>query len=225
MSWPASADELVAQQHDLAAAAPPVWTPSDGALVGGVWVTFPRGLSGPGAVGDRAWAAAVVMDGRRVLARQVVVGQAAAGYVPGLLALRLGPLCEDVVRRLTATPDVLLVDATGRDHPRRAGFAVHLGFVLDLPTVGVTHRPLVASGAWPSDPLGSGAPLTIGDDVVATWVRTKPGTRPLVVHPGWRTDPAIAVRVVMSCVTGRRTPEPLRRAREAARRVRGSEDL
>jgi deoxyribonuclease V len=30
--------------------------------------------------------------------------------------------------------DALLVDATGRDHPRRAGLALHLGAMLDLPT-------------------------------------------------------------------------------------------
>jgi len=225
MTWPSEVDDLVGVQQDLARATPALWTSSERVVVGGVWVTFPRGLSGPGSAGDRAWAAAVVLDGLHLIARQVVVGQAAGSYVPGLLALRLGPLCEDVVRRLTPTPDVLLVDATGRDHPRRAGFAVHLGSVLDLPTVGVTHRPLVASGAWPADVRGAGAPLTIGDDVVATWLRTKPGTRPLVVHPGWRTDAVTAADVVMGCLAGRRTPEPLRRAREAARRARGSEDL
>jgi hypothetical protein len=55
-----------------------------------------------------------------------------------------GPLLEAAVRALPAQPDVLLVDATGRDHPRRGGLALHLGAALDLPTVGVTHRPPVA---------------------------------------------------------------------------------
>ncbi len=50
---------------------------------------------------------------------------------------------------LEVEPDVLLVNASGRDHPRRAGLALHLGALLDLPTVGVTHRLLVAEGAWP----------------------------------------------------------------------------
>ena len=34
---------------------------------------------------------------------------------------------------LAEPPDVLLLDGTGRDHPRRCGLAVHLGAVLDLP--------------------------------------------------------------------------------------------
>ncbi|MBV8941103.1 MAG: endonuclease V [Solirubrobacterales bacterium] len=43
---------------------------------------------------------------------------------PGTLALREGRLLEAAVRALPAMPDVLLVNATGRDHPRGAGLAV-----------------------------------------------------------------------------------------------------
>src|SRR2546425_8927620 len=39
-------------------------------------------------------------------------------------------------------PDVVLVAGAGKDHPRRAGLALHLGAVLDVPTVGVTDDPL-----------------------------------------------------------------------------------
>jgi deoxyribonuclease V len=83
-----------------------------------------------------------------------VEGEAGAPYEPGLLALRGGPLLEAAVRALKNLPDVLLIDGTGRDHPRRAGIALHLGAVLDLPTVGVTHRALLASGEWPPDESG-----------------------------------------------------------------------
>src|SRR5436305_1869658 len=82
------------------------------------------------------------------------VGPAGAAYEPGLLALRAGRLLEDAVRRLPRSPDVLLVNATGRDHPRRAGLALQLGAVLGVPTVGVTHRPLLAAGEWPADEIG-----------------------------------------------------------------------
>jgi len=59
-----------------------------------------------------------------------------------LLALREGPLLEAAVRALDERPDA----ATGRDHPRRAGLAVQLGTLLELPTIGVSHRPLLATG-------------------------------------------------------------------------------
>jgi deoxyribonuclease V len=136
-----------------------------------------------------------------------------------LLALREGPLLEAAVRALAEPFDVLLVNATGRDHPRRAGLAVHLGAVLELPTVGVTHRPLLATGAWPGDTRGSTAPLELDGELVGHWVRTRAGTRPLAVHAAWRTDPELATRLVLDqCRT--RTPEPLRQARRVARRAR-----
>jgi deoxyribonuclease V len=43
-----------------------------------------------------------------------------------MLALRLGQQLEGVVRRIAPWPDVLLLDATGCDHPRRAGLALHV---------------------------------------------------------------------------------------------------
>jgi deoxyribonuclease V len=123
---------------------------------------------------------------------------------------------------LERAPDVLLVDATGRDHPRRAGLALHLGSVLDLPTVGVTHRPLVAEGSWPRNELGARAPLVLAGSVVGYWLCTRPGTRPLAVHAAWRTDPEVAVEIVLAALAGRRAPEPLRRARRAAREARAA---
>lgn len=222
--WPADADALVAEQRRLADVAAPAWTPAftppgRGLLVGGCWVCFPRGLSGPGGAGDPAWAVAVLMDGDEVVDRVVLTGVAGAAYVPGLLALRIGPILEQAVRALERGPDVLLVDATGRDHPRRAGLAIHLGAELGVPTVGVTHRPLRGEGAWPADRRGATSPLRVGDEVVGCWMRTRPGTRPLVVHPGWRTDLDTAVDVVARTAL-RRTPEPLRRARRLAREAR-----
>jgi len=53
-----------------------------------------------------------------------------------MLALREGLLLEQAMRALPIAPEVLVVNATGRDHPRRAGLALHLGAVLGLPTVG-----------------------------------------------------------------------------------------
>jgi deoxyribonuclease V len=124
------------------------------------------------------------------------------------------------VRALQPLPEVLLVNATGRDHPRRAGLALHLGAVLDLPTVGVTNRVLVAQGDWPDDLRGAAAPLRHGREQVGYWLRTRQGAKPVAVHAAWRTDPDTAVEVVLAGVRRHRTPEPLRRARTAARAAR-----
>ena len=222
--WPREAEELTANQRRLAAMTPDPWRPTATELgVGGCWVCSPRGHTGPGRAGDAAWCAAVVLYGGRLVDRQVTKGVTGAPYVPGMLALRIGRLLDDVVRTLSRAPDVLLVDATGRDHPRRAGLALHLGAELDLPTVGVTHRPLRAEGEWPPDVRGATSPLRLGSEVVACWMRTRRGARPVVVHPGWRTDLETAVDVVLGS-SRRRTPEPLRLARQAARTARSHDE-
>jgi deoxyribonuclease V len=219
--WPEDADALVARQDELAGLTQEAWSPSAGArCVAGCWVCFPRGYSGPGDAGDAAHAAAVVVCEGRPVDLVTRSGAAGAPYTPGLLALRVGSLLADVTRALKWPPDVVLVDGTGRDHPRRAGLALHLGAELGLPTIGVTHRPLVAEGAWPGENRGASSPLRIGDDVVAAWVRTRPGARPLVVHPGWRVGLETAVELVLSSSVGCRTPEPLRLARQLAREAR-----
>jgi deoxyribonuclease V len=161
-----------------------------------------------------------VLCGRALLARGAVVGEARAPYEPGMLARREGPLLEAVVRALEVAPDVLLVDATGLDHPRRAGLALHLGAALGLPSVGVTHRPLLARGEWPDAARGATAPLVLDDELVGRWVRTRAGARPVAVHSAWRTSVDVAVEVVMAATRGHRTPEPLRTARRLAREAR-----
>ncbi len=223
MDWPQTPEDLIEEQRQLAAQTPDLWSPPGPRYsVGACFVCFPRGFEGPGAPGDRAWAAAVVTAEGRVTAQAEITGEAAAAYRPGFLSLREGPLLEAAVRALPVLPEVLLVDATGRDHPRGAGLALHLGARLGLPTIGVTDRPLVAEGAWPPDAPGAASPLRVGERIVACWVRTVSGSRPLVVHAGWRTDPEVAVQVVLAVTKETRTPEPMRLARRAARTARAA---
>ncbi|HYH48041.1 MAG TPA: endonuclease V [Acidimicrobiia bacterium] len=178
---------------------------------------------------------------------QAVVQQAVpSAYAPGLLALREGPVLAAAVSSLRRRPEVLLVDASGADHPRRAGLAVHLGWVLDVPTVGVTKRPLrarpdpapVAAGApadmrvdstapapGSNDPAawvrGRSWPLHLDGTVVAALVCTRTGARPVVAHAGWRTDVETAVATTLAASTeGARAPVPLQEARRVAREAR-----
>ena len=239
--WPSSAAELVALQRELAGRAASVlagdpWSMPAEPVVGGCFAAFEE---------DDGWVAAVAwrpggatarradrhLRGARkglprraddVAAQAVVAGRAAAAYVPGLLALREGPLLAAAVAALDVRPDVLLVDASGADHPRRAGLALHLGAVTGVPTVGVTRRPLAAAGSAPAvRRRGATSPLHLGGDCVAHWVCTRTGARPLVAHAGWRTGPETAVAVVLAASTeGARTPVPLQEARRVAREAR-----
>jgi deoxyribonuclease V len=251
--WPSSDEDLIEAQRRLGPAADSVvttepWSLSDRAAIGGCFVAYARGEAGPGRVGDRAWAAAVVWrrgdatpTGRRstdhhlrrvrgtdkprraddVVAQAVAAERVAAPYVPGLLAQREGPVLAAAVRALDVAPDVLLVDATGLDHPRRGGLAVHLGAVTGIPTVGVTQQPLVASGPLPQLERGAMTPISFEGRTVGFWVCTRTATHPVVAHAGWRTTPEIAAETVLAASTeAARTPVPLQEARRVAREAR-----
>jgi len=219
--WQISREELIVQQDQLGKASPDPWQENAGmSLVAGCFICYPKGHEGRGTAGDPCWAAAVLMRDGALDTVEVMAGKVSEGYEPGLLALREGPFLEAVLRRLPRRPDVLLVNATGRDHPRRAGLALHLGARLSLPTVGVTRNPLLAQGSWPPDERGAGAPLRIGEETVGYWLRTRHGSPPLAVHAAWRTSPETAVKVVLAAMGRWRTPEPLRHARSAARTAR-----
>jgi len=216
--WPTDAAQLEALQRQLAArwAAERPWLPpeSRGLRVAAAFVATGSGAS--------AWAAAVIFERGALVDSAVVAGRLEADYVPGLLAQREGKLLAEVVHQLRVLPDILIVNATGRDHPRGAGLALHLGAVLGLPTVGVTDRPLHASGGEPGPARGDTAELRLAGELVGFRVRTRASARALAVHAAWRTSPETARDLVLDVGGDGRTPEPLRQARRLARTARGS---
>lgn len=249
--WPVDRRELIALQHELAIEADSArrnerLSLPERPLLAGCFVAFPRGEAGSGHPGDCAWAAAVTwrpvggprdegaalrgtshVSGPRVAndtdEQVVVAGTVPASYEPGLLAIREGPILEEAVRSLQGPPDVLLVDATGVDHPRRCGLAIHLGRVLGVPTIGVTHRPLRAADVAEPSTLRRGAQsaVVLHGEIVAHRLVTRNDARPVVAHAGWRTtaDDAAAITLLASTASSR-TPVPLGEARRVAREAR-----
>jgi deoxyribonuclease V len=220
-AWPRTMLELQDEQTRLGTQVVEEWRPPEGPLgAGGCFICFRRGYSGMGERGEPAWCAAVRMRGRRIAEHALVTGRAGAPYAPGLLALREGPVLEAAVRGLRQRPEVMIVNASGRDHPRRAGLALHLGAVLDIPTIGVTHRPFGGQGEWPADERGAASPVRLEGHIVGFWLRSRVHARPVVVHAAWRTPPEVALEVARRCIYRARTPEPLRHARRLARLAR-----
>jgi len=224
--WPTSAEELQRLQLELGVRSrrEPAWHPPvDRALrVGGVFVASPRGGEGVGAPGDPAWVAAVVLERGAMVDSVVARGRFDAPYTAGLLALREGRLLAEALGQLDALPDVVIVNASGRDHPRRAGLALHLGAACGVPTIGVTDRPLLADGPQPGPEPGATAELRLDDELVAYRLRTAAGVRPVVVHAGWRVDAQTACAMVLQVSGTSRTPAPLREARRLARSARAA---
>ena len=217
-AWPETPEALEREEARLLAARPDPWTlPEALGTVGACAVVYGRGSAGRGGAGEPAFAAAALWRDGRALASAAASGPAPRPFEFGRLALREGPLLEAAVRRLPGRPEVLLVHGGGRDHPRGCGLAVVLGAALDLPTAGVTGEPLRASGPAPAEPAGSLSPLLLGGQLVASWVRSRRGAKPVVAHAGWRVAAETAAALVLACARGHRLPEPLRLALQAAR--------
>lgn len=218
-TWPNASSALIAVQLELAERWQGLGVKTAETFAG-CFVCFARGIHGPGDAGDRAWAGAALLHRGSLDASCVVATRAGAPYEPGLLALREGRGLEAALRGLCGDPDCVIVNATGRDHPRRAGLALQLGAVLGVPTIGVTHRPLVASGPQPPRRRGATAPLWLDGEQVGFWLCTRSGSAPLAVSAGWQTGPDTAAELALAAAWRVRTPAPLRYARGLARRAR-----
>jgi deoxyribonuclease V len=133
-------------------------------------------------------------------------------YVPGLLSFRETPLLLNAFERLRGTPDLVMIDGHGYAHPRRCGFACHVGLLLDVPTIGVAKSRLVGAHAPVAPARGSRADLLHEDEVVGSLLRTREDVRPVYVSVGHRIGLRDAERWVLACAAGRRVPAPTRLA-------------
>jgi len=163
--------------------------------------------------GDTARAAIVVLDYPSLEPVDYALARLRVDfpYVPGLLSFRECPVILSALAQLRVMPDVLLCDGHGIAHPRRLGIASHLGVLTGLPTVGVAKKRL--TGRHGEVPAGRGEWTPLRDregDILGAVLRTRPGTKPLIISPGHRTDLDTALELVMACTTRYRLPETTR---------------
>jgi deoxyribonuclease V len=205
-TWALSPRQAMALQQHLAPqvvrkdrfAAPP-------ALVCGIDVAY-DGRRGPA----RAAAALFRLDDLALVEQAVVTADTAFPYVPGLLSFREAPVAIAAIAALKRKPDLLLCDGQGIAHPRRLGFASHLGLALDLPSIGVAKSRLCGRHGEPGPEPGDWTPLLDADEIIGAVLRTRRRCRPLYISIGHRVSLATAIALVLRCGRGLRLPEPCR---------------
>ncbi|MDX1931615.1 MAG: deoxyribonuclease V [Capsulimonadales bacterium] len=208
--WDLTVDEAIAVQRELAAQVRTTndFDPDALRTVAGIDASYR----------DEGKASVVVLSypDLTVVEEATATARAEFPYVPGLLSFRESPLALDALAKLSALPDLLMLDGQGIAHPRRFGIACHLGVLLDRPTIGVAKSVLTGKYEEPGEEPGSVSPLTYRGEVLGMAVRAKKRTNPLIVSVGHRIDLETAVRLVLACVRGYRLPETTRRAHNLA---------
>ena len=167
---------------------------------------------------DKATAAVVVLSYPELVPVEtsIIRTETTFPYVPGLLSFREVPLILKAYEKLKKEPDLILVDGQGIAHPRRMGFASHLGLVLDKPTIGCAKSLLTGRHDEPADKAGNAAEITDNGEVIGAVLRTVNGVKPVYVSIGHRVDLPAAIYWVLACCRDYRIPKPLRLAHQAA---------
>lgn len=134
-------------------------------------------------------------------------------YVPGLLSFREGPLILETFRKLSQKPDCIIIDGQGIAHPRRFGIASHIGFLLDIPSIGCAKSRLCGMYDNPGVTSGSAVPLTDNNgEQIGIVYRTRDNVKPVFISPGHRVGFESALKIITRCSGKYRIPLPTRNA-------------
>ena len=174
-------------------------------------------ISAPNSMGT-ARSAVVILNYPQleIIHIETAEGKLAFPYIPGLLSFREAPLVLAACQKISANPDIIIVDGQGIAHPRRFGLASHLGLLLDIPTIGCAKSRLCGRHEPPANEAGAYAELIDKGEVIGVALRTKTKVNPIYVSIGNKIDLPLAIHWVMECCRGYRLPEPSRLAHLAA---------
>ncbi len=180
-------------------------------------------------VDDFAVSALVASRDGEVVERVHAVVETEIPYIPGLLSFREGTAILRAFEKLTVSPDLAVVDGSGRIHFRQAGIATHIGVMLDLPAIGVAKNLLCGDLRDPPGghmdagervPVVANSRVSAPDGTVIGYAlqsRQYPNPEkrhinPLYVSSGHRVSAETTADLVWQLCAGYKLPEPTRRA-------------
>ncbi|UCC18630.1 MAG: endonuclease V [Promethearchaeota archaeon] len=151
-------------------------------------------------------------------------------YKPGFLGFRECKILAKVISKLPAPPDLMMCDGHGIIHPRRFGEAVHLGFTLNIPTIGVAKNPFFGysdwqrlekikgsrSNIWAKDPNTFQDPSS--NDLLGYAVCLNNGKKPVFISVGYRISLSLALKICLAITKCNRQPEPVYLADQLSRK-------
>lgn len=145
-------------------------------------------------------------------------------YISGFLGFREVPFYKTLLEKIKDEPfypDVALVDGCGILHPHEFGSASHLGFEMDLPTIGVAKTLMQLDGLkekqikkqFLSTCFEKGNHVNLIGTSGTTWgaalKTSESATNPVYVSIGHKISLPTALDIVTQCCI-HRVPEPIR---------------
>nr|WP_281033905.1 endonuclease V [Methanohalophilus mahii] len=143
------------------------------------------------------------------------IGKISFPYIPGYFSFREGEGTIRAYQKLSNKPDLLMINACGVTHPANAGFASHIGVVLDKPTIGITKRMFCGRAKIPQKE-NEAQPLYDGGKQRGWLLKVLSETKPIVITVGHRTSIKSCLEITIKCLKGSKMPEPLRLAHRCA---------
>jgi deoxyribonuclease V len=119
-------------------------------------------------------------------------------YIPGLLSFREAPAIINAFYTLKTKPDLLVIDGGGINHPRFAGLATYVGVSLDVATIGVAKSLLCGMGEVPEEE-GESRIITYHDRAVGYYLKSKTGSKPIIVAPGHKISLKTSLKLIKTC--------------------------
>jgi deoxyribonuclease V len=170
----------------------------------------------------KLYAGIVILEYPSFTLRETAIssGDASFPYVPGLLSFREGQHLLECFRKIQNIPDAVIFDGQGYAHPRRFGIASHLGYLINLPSVGSAKKLLVGTHAPVGECKNDYRILLHKNEEIGSVLRTRDRVKPVYVSPGHLIGFNAARDLVLQTCTRYRLPEPIREAHNLVNRVR-----
>ena len=132
-------------------------------------------------------------------------------YIPGFLGFREVPLMVKTMQKIKIKPDIIICDGHGIIHPRRFGEATHIGYALNIPSIGIAKNPFIGKSDWKSLKRVKGEKIPILDDGDLLGYATclADNLKPVFISIGYRIDIELALKIALYLSKEHKQPEPL----------------
>jgi len=132
-------------------------------------------------------------------------------YSPGYLGFREVPLMVKTMQKIKVKPDIIICDGHGIIHPRRFGEATHIGYVLNIPSIGIAKNPFIGKSNWKTLRRIKGEKIPILDEgyLLGYAICLTDNQKPVFISIGYRIEIELALKIALYLSIKHKQPEPL----------------